>query len=89
MLRPVTRFWMLLVTIATVMAFFPYIFGLTQGGPGYASTTFDYAIYSQGVIGGLFGLACAIAVVALVFAWCVLTVEFGFGWLRRRRLGVA
>jgi ABC-type sugar transport system permease subunit len=89
MLRPVTRFWMLLVTIATVMAFFPYIFGLTQGGPGYSSTTFDYAIYSQGVVGGLFGLACAIAVVALLFAWCVLTFEFGFGWLRRRRLGLA
>jgi ABC-type sugar transport system permease subunit len=89
MLRPVTRFWMLLVTIATVMAFFPYIFGLTQGGPGQASTTFDYAIYSQGIVSGLFGLACAIAVVAIVFVWCVLTFEFGVGWLRQRRLRVA
>lgn len=65
-LRPVTRFWTLLLTVATVTAFFPWIFPLTQGGPGISSTTIDYNIWAAGIRDGQFGLASAVAVVDLV-----------------------
>jgi ABC-type sugar transport system permease subunit len=63
---PVTRFWVLLLTIGTVTSFFPWILGLTQGGPGIASVTIDYQVYRSGVQTSRLGLASAIAVVGVV-----------------------
>lgn len=65
-LTPVTRFWVLLLTIGTVTSFFPWILGLTQGGPGIASVTIDYQVYRSGVQTSRLGLASAIAVVGVV-----------------------
>ena len=65
-LAPVTRFWVLLLTIATVTSFFPWVLGLTQGGPGIASTTLDYQVYRSGVQTSRLGLASAIAIVGVL-----------------------
>ena len=65
-LAPVTRFWVLLLTIGTVTSFFPWVLGLTQGGPGIASTTLDYQVYRSGVQTSRLGLASAIAIVGVL-----------------------
>lgn len=80
-LRPVTRFWALLLILSTVTSFFPWIFSLTQGGPGYASTTIDYYIYQAGLVEGQLGIASAASVVGIVF----LTLVLAFSVLRMRR----
>jgi ABC-type sugar transport system permease subunit len=82
-LRPVTRFWTLLLTISTVTAFFPWIFGLTQGGPGIASTTLDYEVYTTGIVNGQYGLGSAIAVITILFVALLLGTQVLFGRLRR------
>jgi ABC-type sugar transport system permease subunit len=71
-LRHVTRFFALLLTVSTVTGFFPWIFGLTQGGPGVSSTTLDFDVYESGILGGNYGAASAIAVCSIIFLCMVL-----------------
>lgn len=75
-LAPVTRFWLLLLTIGTVTSFFPWIFGLTQGGPGIASTTLDYQVYRSGVQTSRLGLASAIAIAGVLVVMALLSAQF-------------
>lgn len=52
----------LLVTsfsIATVFLLFGYVFVITQGGPGYASTTLDFDMYQNALNFGYYGVAAA------------------------------
>jgi ABC-type sugar transport system permease subunit len=65
-LYPAMRFWMTFLALSTVTAFFAWIFTLTRGGPGVASTTLDYAVYQRAFVNGEFGLAAAISVVGVV-----------------------
>jgi len=74
-LGPVTRFWVLLLTIGTVTAFFPWVFGLTQGGPGIASTTIDYQVYRSGVQTSRLGLASATAIIGVLVVAVLLSVQ--------------
>ncbi len=74
-LSPVTRFWLLLLTIGTVTSFFPWILGLTQGGPGTASVTLDYQVYRSGVQTSRLGLASAIALVGVLVVAVLLVVQ--------------
>lgn len=74
-LAPVTRFWLLLLTIGTVTSFFPWILGLTQGGPGIASTTLDYQVYRSGVQTSRLGLASAIAIVGVLVVAALLSAQ--------------
>jgi ABC-type sugar transport system permease subunit len=74
-LSPVTRFWLLLLTIGTVTSFFPWILGLTQGGPGTASVTLDYQVYRSGVQTSRLGLASAIAVVGVLVVALLLAAQ--------------
>ena len=75
LLRPVTRFWRLLLIIATVTSFFPWIYGLTHGGPGYSSTTLDYFVWTTGVNDDQLGLASAAAVLMLVYLGLIFIVH--------------
>lgn len=79
-LRPVTRFWTLILIALTVTAFFPWIYGLTRGGPGVASTTLDYDVYQTGIGNSQQGLAAAIGVVNIV----VVAVLFTLIWVLRK-----
>jgi ABC-type sugar transport system permease subunit len=83
-LRPVTRFWVLLLVLSTVTSFFPWIFSLTKGGPGVRSTTIDYAVYQEGLVNNELGRASAISIIGIVFVAVVLAV-IGAG--RRMREG--
>jgi ABC-type sugar transport system permease subunit len=80
-LRPVTSFWILILVLSTITSFFPWIYSLTRGGPGYASTTIDYYIYQTGLVNGQYGLASAASVVGILFVAVVL----GLATLRMRR----
>ena len=82
-LRPITRFWILLLTISTVTGFFPWIYGLTQGGPGVASTTLDYAVYATLNQGSTLGRGAAIAVVSLVFIALIVLIQTGMRRIRK------
>lgn len=81
-LAPVTRFWLLLLTIGTVTSFFPWVFGLTQGGPGIASTTLDYQVYRSGVQTSRLGLASAIAIIGVLVVALLLSAQFVIRRLR-------
>lgn len=82
-LRPITRFWTLLLTVTTVTGFFPWIHGLTHGGPGVASTTLDYHVYRTLVQGEQLGRTAAIAVISIV----LITVVVGAQVVARRLRG--
>lgn len=82
-LRPVTRFWTLILIALTVTAFFPWIYGLTRGGPGIASTTLDYEVYQTGIGNSQQGLAAAIGVVNILVVALLLTVT----WVARMLVG--
>jgi ABC-type sugar transport system permease subunit len=51
---------------ATVFLLFGYVYVLTQGGPGYASTTIDFDIYQNAMNFGYYGYAAAESVLLLV-----------------------
>jgi ABC-type sugar transport system permease subunit len=80
----------LLYACYLLVCVFLYMFGtvytLTQGGPGYSSSTMDYEIYVNGLEYGQFGIAAAQSVFLSVAA--VLFIAFAFVLSRRltRRL---
>ena len=74
-LRPITRFWTMLLTVSTITGFFPWIYGLTNGGPGVSSTTLDYAVYVTLNQGDQLGRGAAIALVAVVLVLLVLAIQ--------------
>ncbi len=82
-LMPITRFWIMLLTVTTVTGFFPWIYGLSQGGPGRASTTLDFAVYQTLNQGSQLGRGAAIAVVSLAFLALLLGMQLLMRRLRR------
>lgn len=55
---------------------FPFIFSMTNGGPGYETTTLDYMIYLKGfVTGNKLGQSSALAVILLVFVLALTLVS--------------
>ena len=56
----------LIFSFATAFLLFGYVYVLTQGGPGYASTTIDYDIYQNSMRFGRFGRAAAESVILLL-----------------------
>lgn len=82
-LLPVIEFWAILILIASFTAFFPLIYTLTGGGPGYSTYTVDFDLYQEAFTSGRLGYASAIGVVQLLVIAALggLTVAL----LRRRR----
>jgi len=74
-LRSITRFWMLLLTVTTITGFFPWVYGLTLGGPGVASTTLDYAVYITLNQGSELGRGAAIAAIAVILVLAVILLQ--------------
>lgn len=66
-------------SFGSVFLLFGYIYVLTQGGPGYSSTTLDYDVFQNAMVYGKFGVAAAEAVVLLgiVLAILVLAARLG------------
>ena len=75
-LRRLVELWAVILLVTVFVAMFPWIYTLTQGGPGYSSTTLDYDVYQNALQNGYFGLAAAEMVVMLLLVGLVLAV----GW---------
>jgi ABC-type sugar transport system permease subunit len=84
-LRPLIEFWFVIQVISVFLFIFGWIYVLTQGGPGYASTTLDYDVYTNAFEFAQFGLASAEAVYLLLIVIVVLLAGFGLRTLRERR----
>jgi len=65
-LLPVIEFWAVLILILSFTAFFPLIYTLTGGGPGFATYTVDFDLYTEAFRTGALGYASAIGVAMLV-----------------------
>jgi ABC-type sugar transport system permease subunit len=81
--RRVVELWAVILVVTLFVAVFPWIFTLTRGGPGYASTTIDYDIYQNALGFGRFGMAAAESVYLLVIVGVVVAT----GALAFRRRG--
>jgi ABC-type sugar transport system permease subunit len=66
--------WAVILLVTVFVAMFPWVYTLTRGGPGYASTTMDYDIYQNALTFGYFGLAAAEMVIMLVFIAVILLI---------------
>ena len=69
------------LTAITSLQTFDQVYALTRGGPGSATTTLGYAIYSQGFVTYRLGYASAIAWV--LFAVIMLLTAFQLQLQRR------
>jgi multiple sugar transport system permease protein len=72
----VVAFWAVYQIVSVFLYVFGWIFILTRGGPGYASTTLDFDVYQNAFTNGLFGYASAQSVCLLVIAAIVVIVGF-------------
>jgi ABC-type sugar transport system permease subunit len=65
-IRPTVLFWTMFQVLSIFLFMFSWIYVLTNGGPGLASTTMDFAIYQQFITFGFFGAAAAESVVLII-----------------------
>lgn len=63
----------------TFTSAFPFIFTITNGGPGYETTTLDYMIYTKFYQAGAnFGYASALAVILMVIILIFTVIEMRY-----------
>ncbi len=77
-------FWMTYNVISVFLDSFGWIYVLTGGGPGYASSTMDFDIYKHAFTGGSFGMAAAECVVLVLIVLLIGLVGSGVVKLVRR-----
>ena len=65
-IRPTVVLWTMFQVISIFLFMFSWIYVLTGGGPGLASTTLDFAIYQKFMRFGFFGSAAAESVVLVI-----------------------
>lgn len=65
-IRPTVVLWTMFQVIALFLFMFSWIYVLTGGGPGLASTTMDFSIYQKFIRFGFFGAAAAQSVVLVI-----------------------
>ena len=82
-LLPVIEFWAVLILILSFTAFFPLIYTLTGGGPGFNTYTVDFDLYVEAFKTGALGYASAIGVAMLVIMAAIGALVVGL--LRWRR----
>lgn len=81
MMRPVIIIAVTLKTLDTYRAF-DYLWIMTKGGPGTASTTLNIAVYKSAFMDLEFGRASALGVITMIFPVVVVTA---FLFFRRRQ----
>jgi ABC-type sugar transport system permease subunit len=64
-LSQVIQFFITVEIITMLSAVFGYVYTMTRGGPGGATTVMEFQIWEQGFASGNFGLASATAVILL------------------------
>jgi multiple sugar transport system permease protein len=70
------QFAFILTVITAFTALFSLIFIMTQGGPGFATTTLEFFIFEKGFNNGVFGLASAIGVVLFVIVFLIWIAQY-------------
>lgn len=83
-LRPVIDLYAALMVLNVFVGLFAWIYVLTGGGPGFASTTLDYDIYQRALTYGQFGLAAAESVYLLGVVAIILLLAQRVRRLRER-----
>ncbi|MGH3472224.1 MAG: carbohydrate ABC transporter permease [Nocardioidaceae bacterium] len=72
--RPTVVLWTMFQVISIFLFMFSWIYVLTSGGPGLASTTMDFSVYQTFYQLGFFGAAAAQSVVLVVMVIIVAAV---------------
>jgi raffinose/stachyose/melibiose transport system permease protein len=80
-LRGTMEFYVVVASITMLAWVFAYIFTITKGGPGGATTVIELYIYNQGLRNSLPGMASAVAVFLLGVTLVLVSVLF---WIRAR-----
>ena len=75
MLSP-TIFFLTCMSVISSFKVFDFIFQLTQGGPGNATTVLVYRIYYEGIVNMRFGYASAIAYLLFVLILALTLLQF-------------
>jgi multiple sugar transport system permease protein len=76
MLMRFIQFAFILTVITAFTALFSLIFIMTQGGPGFATTTLEFFIFEKGFDNGVFGLASAIGVVLFLVVFAIWLAQY-------------
>ena len=82
-LRGAIEFYVVIASITMLAWVFAYVFTLTAGGPGTATTVLELYIYNTGVRNSLPGMASAVAVLLLLVTTLLVGILFA---LRARSL---
>jgi ABC-type sugar transport system permease subunit len=80
-LRGTMEFYAVVAAITMLAWVFAYIFTITKGGPGQATTVIELYIYNQGLRNSLPGMASAVAVLLLGVTLILISILF---WIRAR-----
>ena len=72
---------MVLFRLVWSLGSFDLVYGLTQGGPGVATSVLALQIFRQGILFFKFGFASAISVLLLILVACAGVIGL---WLFRR-----
>jgi ABC-type sugar transport system permease subunit len=72
--RPTVLLWTMFQVLSIFLFMFSWIFVLTNGGPGLASTTMDFSVYQTFITFGFFGAAAAESVVLIIMIVIVAAV---------------
>jgi len=78
-LAPVTFFIIIMSVISGLQGGFEMARTMTQGGPGGATTTLSYFVFSEGFTTGRLGYASAIAWTLFAFVFAVTLLNWKFG----------
>lgn len=71
MLMRFIQFAFIVTLITAFTALFSLIFVMTQGGPGFATTTLEFFVFEKAFNNGQFGLAAAIGVVLFLIVFAI------------------
>ena len=85
-ISPTVLLWTMFQALSIFLFMFSWIFVLTNGGPGLASTTMDFNVYQTFITFGFFGSAAAQSVVLMIMVILVALVCVLIPWLVRRAL---
>lgn len=79
--RPTVVLWTMFQVLSIFLFMFSWIFVLTNGGPGLASTTMDFSVYQTFITFGFFGAAAAESVVLVIMIIMVAVLFVVLPWL--------
>src|SRR5215469_7499657 len=85
-IRPTVLLWTMFQVLSIFLFMFSWIFVLTSGGPGLASTTMDFYVYETFINFGFFGAAAAQSVVLMIMIILVALAFVLIPWLVRHAL---